>query len=130
MAKLRSRLLDTPTPILLVKTGSSGSLTDQELGFGTGPVLPARLFSVPKPLLLTRIADHFDSGNLHVSVLGITLLHTCILGHFLGVFLHIVKLRMGDNAGCSNRVTHMFGKDHSAAPHFRSEERRVGKEWR
>src|SRR2546428_10510782 len=99
-------------------TGSSVSLTDQELGFGTGPVLPARLFSVPKPLLLTRIADHFDSGNLHVSVLGITLLHTCILGHFLGVLLHIVKLRMGDNAGCSNRVTHMFAKGYSAAPHF------------
>src|SRR5438067_13231164 len=81
-------------------------------------MLPARLFSVPKTLLLARIADHFDRGNLHVSVLGITLLHTCILGHFLGVFLHIVKLHMGDNAGCSNRVTHMFGKGYSAASHF------------
>src|SRR5438445_9318875 len=88
-------------PSCWLKTGSSGSLTDQELGFGTGPVLPARLFSVPKPLLLTRIADHFDSGNLHVSVLGITPVHTCILGHFLGVFLHIVNPRIGNNAGCS-----------------------------
>jgi len=67
---------------------------------------------------LARITEHLDFCNLHVAVLGITLLHTRVLGHFFGVFLQIVHLRMRDNPGCGDRVTHMFGKSHSTTPHF------------
>ena len=43
-------------------------------------------------LLLTRIADHFYVGDLHVTVLGIALLHATVLSSIFCVFLH-VRLR-------------------------------------
>ena len=51
-----------------------------------------------------------------MSVLSITLLHAAVLRTFFGVFLHVVRGRIGDDPGRGHRMTHVLGESDFTAP--------------
>ena len=63
-------------------------------------------------LLLTRLADHFYVRNLHVAMLSVALLHAAGLRSLFRVFLHVVHLRIRNDAGRGHRMTKMLGEIH------------------
>ena len=55
-----------------------------------------------------------DGSDFQVAVLGIVLLHSCVGSGVLGVFFHVVKLLMRDEAGCGDSLTNVLGKRDAA----------------
>ena len=61
-------------------------------------------------LLVAAITDHFDVGDLQMSVLMIVFFQARILGHIFRIFLHVVRGRVRDYARRRNRVPHVLGQ--------------------
>src|SRR4030088_1046343 len=59
-------------------------------------------------------AYRMHGRHLQMAVLRGILLHSRVSRGILGVFLHVVKLLMGDNPGRCDRLAYVFGKRHAA----------------
>lgn len=69
-------------------------------------------------LLLAGIADHLQTGDFHVTVLGVWLHGARIGAGLLGIFFQVVHLCMRHNACNGYGMPEVFGQRHLIAPCF------------
>lgn len=69
-------------------------------------------------LLLAGIAHHLQTGDLHVTVLGMLLHGACVAACLLGIFFQVVHLCVRHHARNANGMPDVFGQRHLIAPGF------------
>ena len=61
-------------------------------------------------LLRAGATDHLNVGRFETSVFVVGLLHPGVVRHVLGVFFHVMHLRVGHDAGYRHRMAHVLGQ--------------------